>query len=97
MGPSASLPRGDIRSGLTADAEVWHSIGRLHQRWPISPRHDGRTDGAFVRSLSTSPYNNLALLELGFLILPSRALGQGLSCQPLLVDDENCFKPLRAI
>ena len=24
--------RNDIRSGSASDAEIWHSIGRLHQR-----------------------------------------------------------------
>ena len=87
--------RHEIRSGRAIDADTWHSIGRLHQRLANLPK----ARRAYATALLLDPYrprtyNNLALLELG-LLNPTEAehwVTKGLSCQPLLVDDEELLQ-----
>ena len=87
--------RNDIRSGCASDAEIWHRVGRLHQRLANLPQ----ASRAYVTALLMDPrrprtYNNLALLELGRLNAAEaeRWMLQGLACQPLHLDEEELLQ-----
>ena len=87
--------RHDIRLGRACDAEIWHHVGRLHQRLSNLPQ----ARRAYETALLLDPYrprtcNNLALLELGRLNedQAERWLLQGLACQPLQPDDEELLQ-----
>ena len=60
--------RQDIRAGRASSAEVWHIVGRLHQRLANLPQ----ARRAYAVALLLDPHrprtcNNLSLLELGCL------------------------------
>ena len=87
--------RHDIRVGRACDAELWHTVGRLHQRLTNYPQ----ASRAYATALLMDPHrprscNNLALLELGRLNADQaeRWVLQGLACQPLLLEDEELLQ-----
>ena len=87
--------RNDIRSGCAVNAEIWHIIGRLHQRLGNLPQ----ASRAYAAALLLDPHrprtcNNLALLELGRLnsVEAERWVMQGLACLPLLLEDEELLQ-----
>ena len=87
--------RHDIRAGRASDAEIWHRVGRLHQRLANLPQ----ASRAYATALLLDPRrprtcNNLALLELGRLNADEaeRWVLQGLACQPLHLDDEELLQ-----
>ena len=87
--------RHDIRSGRVGDAEIWHSVGRLHQRLD----NLSKASRAYALALLLDPHrprtcNNMALLELGRLNAAEaeRWLLHGLACQSLQLDDEELLQ-----
>ena len=87
--------RHDIRVGRACDAEIWHKVGRLHQRLTNLPQ----ASRAYAVALLLDPRrprtcNNLALLELGRLNADQaeRWVLQGLACQPLDLEDEELLQ-----
>ena len=87
--------RQDIRSGRASSAEVWHIVGRLHQRLANLPQ----ARRAYAVALLLDPHrprtcNNLSLLELGCLnaVEAERWVLKGLACQPLSPDDEDLLQ-----
>ena len=87
--------RHNIRIGRACDAEIWHNVGRLHQRLANLPQAS-RAYAAALLLDSDRPRtcNNLALLELGRLNADQaeRWVLQGLACQPLQLEDEELLQ-----
>ena len=80
-----------IRSGNSGDADIWHRVGRLHQRLGNLPEaRRAYSTALFLDPCLPRTCNNYALLELGCLNATEaeRWLMQGLACQSLHVDDE---------
>ena len=87
--------RSEIRLGCATDAEVWHNIGRLHQRLANLQQ----ASRAYSTALILDPCrprtcNNLALLELGRLnsVEAERWVTRGLACEPLHPDDQDLLQ-----
>ena len=87
--------RNHIRSGHFVDAEIWHRVGRLHQRLS----NVSQANRAYITALLLDPHrprtcNNLAILELGRLNADDaeRWLMQGLACQPLQLDEDELLQ-----
>ena len=83
-------------SGLACDAEIWHSIGRLHQRLAnLSAGNARLQNGAFDRSRPAPYLQQPGSPRAG----PScnadeaeRWVMKGLACQPLHLDDEELLQ-----
>ena len=87
--------RYQILSGLACDAEIWHSIGRLHQRLGnLSKAMRAYKTALLIDPKRPRTCNNLALLELSRLnaVESERWVMKGLACQPLHLDDEELLQ-----
>ena len=87
--------RHEILAGCVSDAEIWHTVGRLHQRLANIPQ--ARRAYAVALLLDAHrprTFNNLAILELGRLNSDEaeRWLLQGLACQHLSLEDEELLQ-----
>ena len=95
LAPGPHCLRNHIRSGHFVDAEIWHRVGRLHQRLS----NVSQANRAYITALLLDPHrprtcNNLAILELGRLNADDaeRWLMQGLACQPLQLDEDELLQ-----
>ena len=84
-----------IRSGDGMDAEIWHTLGRLHQRLGnLSEAYRAYSVALLADPHQPRSCNNLALLELGRLDADEaeRWLMCGLALQPLKLEDEELLQ-----
>ena len=87
--------RHEIRAGGACDAEIWHSIGRLHQRLGnLMQARRAYSTALLLDAQRPRTFNNLALLELSRLNADEaeRWVMKGLACRPLQLDDEELLQ-----